>query len=120
MRTSDPDRTTPSHEVPVKVLVSAWAVPVMVIGQFAFLAGIPVAVIVTAAVRRFPPGALRTWSFALGAAFAVPLTIWAVRPDRAQSLSKDISPVLAAVVVGTAVGVVVSAHRQRSRQRTSR
>ena len=112
------DHQPPREDVvPRSVLVSAWAVPVMVIGQFAFLAGIPVAVVVTAAVRRFPPGALRSWSFALGAAFAVPLTVWAVRPDRAQSLSKDIHPVLAAVVVATAVGVIVTAHRERRRAR---
>ncbi len=104
-----------NHDVPRKVLVSAWAVPVMVMGQFGFLAVIPVAIIVIAVARRFKTGALRNWSLALGAAFSVPLAIWALRPDRAQSLSKDMSPVLAALIVATAVGVIVTAHRQRRR-----
>jgi hypothetical protein len=99
--------------VPRKVLISAWAIPVMVIGQFSFLAGIPVAIVVTTVTRRFRSGALRNWSLALGAAFTTPMAIWAVRPDRAQSLSKDMHPALAALIVGAAGGVIVTAHRQR-------
>ncbi|WP_380163929.1 hypothetical protein [Jannaschia sp. R86511] len=104
-------------DVPRKVLISAYAVPIMVIGQFAFLAIIPVAIVVITVVRRFRTGALRYWSLALGAASTVPLTIWAVRPDRAQSLSKDMHPALAAAIVATAIGVIITAHRQRRQHR---
>jgi hypothetical protein len=109
--------TATGHDVPRKVLISAWAVPVMVIGQFSFLAIIPVAIIVTTVTRRFRSGPLRTASLALGASFTAPLVIWAVRPDRAQSLSKDMSPSFAALIVATAGGVIVAAHRQRHQQR---
>ena len=106
-----------SHDVPRKVLVSAWAVPLMVIGQFSFLAGIPVAIIVATVTRRFRSGALRNWSLGLGAAFTAPLAIWALRPDRAKSLSKDMHPAFAALIVATACGVIVSARRHRREQR---
>jgi hypothetical protein len=100
-------------DVPRKVLITACAIPVMVIGQFSFLAMIPVAIVVRTVTRRFSTGPLRSWSLALGAAFTAPLAIWAVRPNRAQSLSKDMSPSFAALIVATAGGVIVAAHRHQ-------
>ncbi len=85
----------------------------MVLGQFSFFAAIPVAIIVVAVMRRFRSGALRWWALALGAVYAAPMAIWALRPERAESLSKDMSPVFAVLIVVAACGVIIAAHRSR-------
>ncbi len=113
--TTDNGVGTVANDVPRKVLISAWTIPLMVIGQFSFLAIIPVTIVVTTVTRRFRSGALRNWSLALGAAFTAPLAIWAFRPDRARSLSKDMNPSFSALIVATAGGVIVAAHRHRRR-----
>ncbi|MDT7786878.1 MAG: hypothetical protein QOF58_5297, partial [Pseudonocardiales bacterium] len=46
-------------------LVAAWAAPVMVIGQFGLLSGIPIAVVLVASLRNRRPKALRWWTGAL-------------------------------------------------------
>ena len=92
---------------PRRVLVAACLVPVLVIGQFALVAVVPVVLVLVGTFRSPQLRALRGWAIALGAAYAVPLASWALNPDRAQSLSKDIAPVAAGVVVAAALAVVV-------------
>ncbi|CAM5486534.1 hypothetical protein SMICM304S_11119 [Streptomyces microflavus] len=55
--------------------------PVMVVGQFALVAGVPVLIALVGALRRVPTGPCAgqpRWS---PSAFAVPLTVWLARPD---------------------------------------
>ncbi|MFD0366244.1 hypothetical protein ACFQZZ_32815 [Nocardia sp. GCM10030253] len=47
-------------------------------------------------------------------AYAIPLMLWAIGPDRAPSLSKDMHPVLAALIVAVAVGYQVVRWRSRT------
>jgi fatty acid desaturase len=108
----------PSRRTPRSVIVSAWAVPVLVIGQFAMVAIVPVALVMLGTLRDARLRALRWWAVALAAAYATPLVLWAVGPDRAPSLSKDMNPVLAAVVVVAAVAFAVAFHVLRRRGRT--
>jgi len=115
MSTTHSQVTVQGPEIPRRVVISAWAVPVMVLGQFSFFAAIPVAVIVVAVLRRVRTRATRWWAIALGALYATPLAIWALRPDRAPSLSKDMSPAFVVLIVAAAIGVIVSAHRTRTR-----
>ena len=96
-----------------RVLVSAWLVPVLVLGQFALVAVVPVVLVLVGTVRSAPLRALRAWAIGLAAVYAVPMAIWAFRPDRAPSLSKDVHPVLAGLVVAAAVAVAVRAHLLR-------
>lgn len=96
--------------VPWSMIVSAWAVPVLIVGQFAMLAVVPVAVVLIGTFRSARLRALRGWAVALAGAYAVPLTMWAIGPDRAPSLSKDMHPVVAALVVATSVVVAVAFH----------
>jgi hypothetical protein len=105
------------------VIVSAWAVPVLVVGQFAMLAIVPVALVVIGTVRDARLRALRGWAAALAVAYTVPLALWAIGPDRAPSLSKDMHPAVAGLLVATSVVVatavhVVSARRARRRRDT--
>ncbi|MET0188283.1 MAG: hypothetical protein ABW212_04740 [Pseudonocardia sediminis] len=89
-------------------VVSAAAVPLLVVGQFAMLAVVPVALVLAGTLRDARLRALRWWAAALTAAYAVPLALWAIGPDRAPSLSKDMHPALAALVVAAAVAYVVA------------
>ncbi|PXX71191.1 hypothetical protein DFR70_101613 [Nocardia tenerifensis] len=97
------------------VIVSAWAVPVLIVGQFAMVAVAPVTLVVVGVLRDARLRALRPWAGLLAVAYAVPLGIWALRPDPARSLSKDMHPVLAGLVVASAVVVAVVHHLLRKR-----
>jgi hypothetical protein len=92
------------------VIVSVWTVPVLIVGQFAMLAVVPVAVVLIGTVRDARLRALRGWAAALAVAYAVPLTLWAIGPDRAPRLSKDMHPVVAALVATVSVVVGVAFH----------
>ncbi|EOD64527.1 hypothetical protein [Amycolatopsis vancoresmycina] len=94
---------TAPPRTPAAVLVAAWAVPVMVAGQFAFLAAVPIAVVLIGSLRR---RAHRWWAAAVAAVYAVALTSWLAGPSTAPSLSKYLSPV--ATVLFTAAGVAVA------------
>ncbi|HET6858130.1 MAG TPA: hypothetical protein VFH94_13705 [Streptomyces sp.] len=106
---SHPART--GRRIPLSVTVAAWAVPVMVIGQFALIAGIPVVTALVGAVRRVPDRAVRRAAALVAATFATPLVIWLARPDGAQSLSKDMHPVFAGLIVAASAGLIATLRR---------
>ncbi|MDX6260936.1 MAG: hypothetical protein QOH84_2624 [Kribbellaceae bacterium] len=90
------------------VLVSACAIPVLVVGQFAMLAIVPVALVVSGTLRKEALRTLRPWAALLAAVYAIPLALWAIGPDRASSLSKDMHPVFVPLISVAAVAVVVA------------
>ncbi|ALG10644.1 hypothetical protein [Kibdelosporangium phytohabitans] len=98
------------------VVISAWAVAVMVAGQFAMLAIVPVALVLYGSLRDTNVPLLRWSGAALAAVYATPLALWAIGPERAQSLSKDMHPALAGLVVAAAVAVAVVHHVARSKK----
>lgn len=102
------------------VIVSAWAVPVLVLGQFAMVAIAPVTLLVRGTLREPHLQPLRWSAIAVAGAYATPLFLWAVGPDRAQSLSKDMHPVFAAALVVTAAKYIVSFHVLARRTRSDR
>ncbi len=104
---------------PRALTISAWAVPVMVLGQFALLAAIPVAVALIAALTRVRDRAVRGTAGLLAAAFAIPLVVWLVRPDGAQSLSKDIHPGFVALIVAASAALILALHRAARTRRAS-
>lgn len=89
------------------VLISACAVPVLVVGQFAMLAIVPVALVLIGTLRSTGLRSLRWWSAGLAAIYAIPLALWAIGPDRAPSLSKDMHPIFTVLISLAALGVVV-------------
>jgi hypothetical protein len=97
-------------------LVAAWAAPVMVIGQFGLLSGIPIAVTLVASLRSRRPKALCWWTGALALAYATPLTLWLTGPSEAPSLSKYMSPAMTVVLatVGVATAIAHQVVRRRS------
>jgi hypothetical protein len=88
------------------VLISACAVPVLVVGQFAMLAIVPVALVLAGTLRSNT--ALRPWAALLTVVYAIPLALWAIGPDRAPSLSKDMHPVFVPLISVAAVAVIVA------------
>lgn len=110
--------TTASRRVPRFVTASAWAVPIMVLGQFAFLAAVPVVLMLRRVLRDPRLGALRWPASLLAAVYAIPFAFWLLDPGRAQSLSKDISPafvVLIVVASALLLTTIWSAGRRRGR-----
>ncbi|MFE2638449.1 hypothetical protein [Streptomyces scopuliridis] len=101
------------RRVPLSVTVSAWAVPVMVVGQFALIAGVPVVIALAGALRRVPDRAVRRAATLVAVTFAIPLVVWLTRPDGAPSLSKDMHPAFAGLIVAASVALIVTLHRAR-------
>ena len=100
---------------PRSIIVSAWAVPIMVLGQFSFLAVIPVAIMITKTFRNTKLRALRWWAGTLGAVYAVPFLLWALDPDRAESLSKDIHPIFVGLIMAVSTAVLLRLHTRPKR-----
>jgi hypothetical protein len=107
-----PKKPRRAHPV---VVISAWAIPVLVVGQFALLALIPVILAVVFTLKDARSRALRWWVGALAAVYATPLLIWAINPERQQSLSKDISPIFVGLIVAFSVALLIKIHTRRKR-----
>lgn len=109
-----------ARRAPRAVAVSAWAVPVLVLGQFALVAAVPVLIALAGALTRAGDRAVRRAATALAVAFTVPLTVWLVRPDGAPSLSKDIHPVFVGLILAASAALLVTLHRSRRAPGTAR
>ena len=110
----------PARRASRSVIISAWAVPALVLGQFAMMAVVPVALMIRGTLRDPHLRPLRWWAVAVAAAYATPLVMWAVGPDRAQSLSKDMDPVFLAPIVGTSAAFIVAFHVAARRKRSEK
>jgi len=117
MTTATTTSDTPAklRRAPRSVFIAAWAIPIMVVGQFAMLAIIPVAIVLIGTLRSARIRALRWWVGLLTLVYATPLAIFLLNPDRAQSLSKDISPVFVVLIVAVSAVVLVKLHTNRKR-----
>ena len=119
MNTTTVTENRKSRRAARTVIISAWAVPALVVGQFAMLAIVPVTLALVATLRDARLRGLRWWTAGLAAAYALPLILWAIGPDRAPSLSKDMHPISAALIVAAAVALIVAVHVDRRRVRLS-
>ncbi|WP_051551360.1 hypothetical protein [Nocardioides sp. URHA0020] len=88
-----------AHRASRRLVIAAVSIPVMVIGQFAMLAVIPVTIVVRTTWRHPHLRPLRAWAVGLAAVYATPLALWAIGPDRAPSLSQDMAAPLATLIV---------------------
>lgn len=98
---------------PTYVLIAAWAIPVMVIGQFSMIAIIPVAMVLVGVWWHAQLRSLRWAAGLLSAVYATPLAIYLIRPDRAESLSKDMHPALLVAIVVAAVIMLVATYARK-------
>ncbi|MFH8407024.1 hypothetical protein ACH4FX_19810 [Streptomyces sp. NPDC018019] len=92
----------------------------MIVGQFALVSGVPVVIAAVGAFRHVRNRAVRWASALLAIAYAVPLAVWLIRPDGAQSLSKDMHPAFAGLLVAASAALVVTPHRARRRHLPAR
>lgn len=103
-----------TRRAPRYVQIAAWSIPVLVLTQFSMVAVAPVAVLTVAALVDSRVRHLRWWVGLVTAVYAVPLATWAVRPDPAQSLSKDMHPAFLVLIPLAAVLLLVAIYRRRS------
>ncbi|MGW5685827.1 hypothetical protein [Nonomuraea sp. NPDC003754] len=106
-----PART--DRRTPPAVTISSWAVPVMVLGQFALLAGVPVTIALVGALRHVRDRTVRRAATLLAVTYAIPLVVWRTRLDGAPSLSKDIHPAFVALIVAASAALIVAIRRAR-------
>ncbi|MFI7422640.1 hypothetical protein [Nonomuraea sp. NPDC049684] len=98
----------PARRTPVAVSVAAWAVPVMVVGQFALLAVVPVAIVLVGALRHVRDRLVRWAAVLVALTYAAPLAVWLARPGGAPSLSKDMHPAFAVLIVAACAALVAA------------
>ena len=103
-------RSVDDGRVPWKVLISAYCIPVMIVAQFAWLATLPILVLLVSTFRNVRSRVLRWLAVLLVVVYATPYAIWKLRPNPAPSLSKDISPVLAGLIIAVSVFFIVAMH----------
>ncbi|MFI5844109.1 hypothetical protein ACIA8K_30880 [Catenuloplanes sp. NPDC051500] len=103
------------RRIPLPLTISAWAVPVLLLGQFALVAVVPVITAVIVAFTRTTDRAIRIAATVLAAVYAVPLAAWIIRPEGSPSLSKHIHPVAVALIVVASLALIVAVHRPRTR-----
>lgn len=101
-----------AHQYSRSFLISAWSVPVLVIGQFALLAVVPVLVVLFRSLRDARLREVRPWAVGLGLVYATPLAIWLIRPNGAPSLSKDINPGFVVLIVIAAALLLIKIRTQ--------
>lgn len=82
------------------------------------LAIVPVTLALIVSLRHGHLRGLRRWAVALATAYATPLILWAIGPERAPSLSKDMHPVFAALIVVAALAAATAFHLGRRRPST--
>lgn len=92
------------------VLVAAWSVPALVLGQFALLSGIPLIALLASSLRKSQPPALRWWSAGLAAVYLGVLALWVLSPETAPSLSQSMNPAVTAFFVASGVAVAIAHH----------
>ena len=102
-----------AKRTPLFFHIAAWSVPVLVIAQFAMLAVVPVAVLVIGSLASARARALRWWTGPLALLYAIPLVIWALRPDGAPSLSKDMHPVFVVLITLAAIALLAKIYTRR-------
>lgn len=100
------------------LIISAWAAAFLVAVQFAMVAVVPVAVALVVVLRSERLRPLRWWTAALGGAYAAGLALWAIGPDRAPSLSKNLHLAHEVVIVVLGVALAVAYHVMRRRSAT--
>ncbi|WP_152352431.1 hypothetical protein [Brachybacterium subflavum] len=103
--------------LPRTALISAAASALLVAGGFAMIAVLPVALTALSVLLDARLRPLRLWTGLLVVAYGSGLALHLVGPDPAPSLTKDLHPLHAAVIVLAALAVVVRALLMRREAR---
>jgi hypothetical protein len=79
------------------------------------LAVVPLGILVISVIRNPKMRSMRWWVGLLAALYTTALLIWALSPDPAPSLSKDLSPVLGSSIVAASIAVILKLATRRKR-----
>jgi hypothetical protein len=113
MTTSTTPRTHYIRRTPIYIHIAAWSVPALILGQFALVAALPIAIMLVATQIDRRIRGLRHWADALAVGYLIPLVIWLVQPDRAPSLSKDMAPGFVALTVALSVLLLIKIYTRK-------
>lgn len=102
-----------SRRIPLRVNISVWAAPLMVVGDFALLAVLPITLVLYGALRDSRVRFLRWPAGLLAAVYAIPLSLWLLNPNRPESLSKDIDPVFVVLIIAASAVALLALHTRR-------
>ncbi|MGW7293067.1 hypothetical protein ACWGIB_11860 [Streptomyces xiamenensis] len=97
------------------VTVSAWAAPLLVLTGFAFVAFVPVLIVLVGSLARARDTVVKAGAVLLAVGYAIPFAIWQLRPDGAPSLTKDIHPGFIGLIVAAAIALLYAIHTVRRR-----
>ncbi|MFJ6853742.1 hypothetical protein ACIQM3_24975 [Streptomyces sp. NPDC091271] len=103
------------RRTPLAVTVSAWVAPLLVLTGFAFVAFVPVLIVLIGTLARARDGVVKAAAMALAVTYAIPFVIWQTRPDGAPSLSKDIHPGFIGLIVAASAALLLTLHGVRRR-----
>ena len=103
------------RRTPLYFSIAAWSIPILVLGQFAMVAIVPVAIVLIGSLADKRVRALRWYTALVSVLYATPLAIWILRPDGAQSLSKDMHPAFFALIAIAAAALIVKILTRRKR-----
>ncbi|PJJ72975.1 hypothetical protein CLV46_2555 [Diaminobutyricimonas aerilata] len=107
MTTTAAPPTTSTRRAPLYFHVAAWAVPVLLLTEFAMIALVPVLVVLIGSFTDARVHFARWWATAVAALYAIPLAVLNLRDDPAPSLSKDMHPAFLTLIVLAAVALLV-------------
>ncbi|RII20956.1 hypothetical protein DSC45_02405 [Streptomyces sp. YIM 130001] len=103
------------RRTPLAVSVSAWLAPLLVLTGFAFVAFAPVLVALVGALVRGRDAVVKAAAAVLAVGYAIPFAIWQLRPDGAQSLTKDIHPGFVVLIVAASAALLIAVRRAHRR-----
>lgn len=101
------------RRTPLSFVISAWAAPLLVVGDFAMVAVVPVTIVLVGALRDPRVRALRWPAAGLAAVYATPLALFLINPNRPGSLSKDIDPVFVGLIVAASAAVLITLYARK-------
>lgn len=118
MTITNPPAPRPLPKTPA---IAASVAAVMVAGGFAMLAVVPIILTLASTLWSARSRPLRSWAGAAAGPYTVGLLIWVLRANPAPSLTKDLHPVLAVLIIAAALTVVVryAVLARRSRRSTA-
>lgn len=105
-------RKNKSHKIaPRYVTISAIAAPIMVLTGWAFIASVPVVLMVWDTWTDKRIRALRWWSSLTAVLYAIPFVQYLMRTDAEASMSSMLHPVMGMAIAAAAAVVVVKIFR---------
>lgn len=106
---------TRAPATPRYALLTAVAVPTLILTGFGLVTTLPVTILGIAAMRDRRLAPVRSWIALTVGMFIGPFITWLFRADPAASLTSLLHPAMAVVVAAAAIGTLIAMVRQNHR-----